>query len=161
MRVKELMSQPVRSCSVTDTADRAAYIMWEADCGTVPIVDDSGRLTGVVTDRDLCMAALFNGTPLSQISVADIMSADVCTCRPEDDLAEAEQLMSVRQVHRLPVIGDAGEPIGILSVSDVVQQVKPAPRFQKAGSATEECLRTLAAISEPRGKLQTLRAHAS
>jgi len=161
MRVKELMSQPVRSCSITDTADRAAYLMWEGDCGAVPIVDEDGRIAGVVTDRDICMASLFHGTPLTEIPVSDVMSVDVCTCRPEDELSDAEQLMSVRQVHRLPVIGDGGQPIGMLSVTDVVQQVKPAPRFQKAHSATEECLRTLAAISEPRSKLQTTRVHVS
>jgi CBS domain-containing protein len=155
MRVRELMTQPVRSCAATETADRAAYIMWEADCGAVPVVDDVGRLTGVVTDRDLCMAAMFHGTALNQISISDVMTGDVCACHPEDELADAEQLMSVRQVHRLPVVGDLGEPIGMLSVTDVVQQVKPAPRFQKAASATDECLRTLAAISEPRTKTDT------
>ena len=59
MRVKELMSQPVRSCAVTDSADRAAQIMWEGDCGAVPVLDDDRRLVGVVTNRDICMAAFF------------------------------------------------------------------------------------------------------
>ena len=161
MRVKELMSQPVHSCLVTDTADKAAYVMWEADCGAVPVIDEDGCLTGVVTDRDICMAALFHGAPLTQIPIADVMTGDVSTVRPDDDVSEAEQLMSVRQVHRLPVVGEGGEPVGMLSVTDVVQQVKPAPRFQKAHSATEECLRTLAAISEPRTKLQTTGVHVS
>ena len=83
------------------------------------------------------------------------MSKNVYACKPDDDVAEAEAVMSVRQVRRLPVIGDDGTPIGMLSVTDVVQQVKPASRFQKAGNAPDECLRTIAAISEPRSKLQT------
>jgi CBS-domain-containing membrane protein len=149
------MSQPVRSCSIADTADRAAQMMWDGDCGAVPVLDESGHLVGVITDRDICMAALFQGRPLTDIPIADVMSKIVYSCRPDDEVSEAEELMSVRQVRRLPVIGDDGTPVGMLSVSDVVQQVKPAPRFHKAASAPDECLRTLAAISEPRSKLQT------
>jgi CBS-domain-containing membrane protein len=155
MRVKELMSQPVRSCAVTDSADRAAQMMWEGDCGAVPVLDDDRKLVGVVTDRDICMAAFFHGTPLRDIAITDVMSKTVFACKPDDDVAEAEEVMSVRQVRRLPVVTDDGTPVGMLSVSDVVQQVKPASKFQKAASAPDECLRTLAAISEPRSKLQT------
>src|SRR5262245_27038129 len=158
MRVKELMSQPVRCCSITDTADQVALLMWEGDCGAVPILDDDRRLAGVVTDRDICMAALFHGTDLRGIAIGDVMSRDVCVCHPDDDIAEAEQLMSVRQVHRLPVVGDDGVPIGMFTLTDIVQQVKPPARMQKTGSAVDDCVRTLAAISEPRSRMQTTTA---
>jgi CBS domain-containing protein len=159
MRVKELMSQPVRLCSVTQSLDEAAHVMWEGDCGVVPIVDEDGRLVGVVTDRDICMAAHFHGTSLRDIPIVEVMTRDVYACGPDDDLTEAEQLMSMRQVHRLPVVGRDRAPVGLLSMTDVVQVVKPGSTLQKPGSATEECLRTLAAISEPRSKLQATRAN--
>jgi len=160
MRVKELMSQPVRSASITDSADRAAQIMWDGDCGVVPVVDRDRRVVGVVTDRDICMAALFHGAPLRDIALADIMSTDVSVVTPDDDVAEAEHLMSARQVKRLPVVATDGSPVGMLSVSDVVQQVTPSSRPQKTASEPDECLRTLAAITEPRARLQTTNQHA-
>src|ERR1044071_42779 len=94
MRVQELMSQPVVTCHLHDSANAAAKIMWEHDCGVVPVVDDSGRLIGVVTDRAICLAAYFQGAPLSSIRLDSMMSRELCTCRPEDDVTDAEQMMS-------------------------------------------------------------------
>ena len=96
----------------------------------------------------------FHGTPLCDIAIADVMSKTVYACKPDDDVAEAEQVMSVRQVRRLPVVTDDGTPVGMLSVSDVVQQVKPASKFQKAASAPDGVPPDAGRNLEPRSKLQ-------
>ena len=57
MHVSELMSHPVVMCPADATLDQAARLMWEFDCGTIPVQDTDGRLVGIVTDRDICMAA--------------------------------------------------------------------------------------------------------
>jgi len=148
MRVREIMSQQPHTCRVHDTAKRAAEIMWENDCGVVPVVDDDGRVCGIVTDRDLCMAAYFQGTALADIPVSAAMSREVISCSPDDPIAHAERLMSERQVHRLPVVDDRQSPVGVLSLSDVARRLGQTgtSRLQEG----REFLETVAAICQPR-----------
>ena len=108
MRVRELMTHPVHTCRLQDRANTAAQIMWEHDCGIVPVVDADGRVVGVVTDRDLCMAAHFQNQPLSDIPLAGVMAQEVCTCVADDDVVQAERVMAEKQIHRLPVVTDDG-----------------------------------------------------
>src|SRR5437667_119049 len=126
MRVKELMTHSPRACGVNDSANAAARIMWERDCGAVPVLGDDGHVVGIVTDRDICMAAYFQGLPLSSIQVANIMSADVCTCEAHDEVTRAEALMRQRQINRLPVVENGGMLVGMLSLCDVTQGIKRA-----------------------------------
>jgi CBS domain-containing protein len=150
MRVKDLMSQPLSTCNIHDSAACAAQIMWEHDCGIVPIVDDNGHLAGVVTDRDVCMAAYFQNRPLSEVPIEHFMSRDLSACHPEDALSHAEQLMSERQIHRVPVVDATGIPIGILSLSDLAREVVRNGNGRHEGDPGDALLHTVAAISRPR-----------
>jgi CBS domain-containing protein len=151
----------VQSVSAGDTLDRAAYLMWDHDCGAVPVLDGDERLIGVITDRDICMSALFQGAALRDIHVRDVMTSDVRSCRPEDDISEAEHLMRTHQVHRLPVTNEDGTIIGMLSVSDVVRRAKRGIRPTKQTGTEEQCLETLAAIRRPRPHAMTAERVAS
>jgi CBS domain-containing protein len=146
VRVKELMSQPVYTCHIDQSVQAAAQAMWEHDCGIVPVVDNESRLVGVITDRDICMAALFRNQPLSDIQISSVMASEVSTCRPEDPLIDAEHLMSQRQVHRLPVVNERGAPTGVLSLSDVARRVR---RSNGSKNGALDLAETIAAISEP------------
>jgi len=149
MRVRELMTQPVYSCSIHDRANAAAQIMWEHDCGVVPVVDANKRVVGVVTDRDLCMAVHFQNRPLTDIPIAGVMAQQVCTCLAEDDVIEAERLMAEKQIHRLPVVtDDDGSLIGILSLADVARQTRNTTSRQRDEAVTH-LANTVTAISEP------------
>lgn len=148
MRVEELMTQMPATCTRDSSCAEAARIMWDCDCGSVPVVDDRGRAIGIVTDRDICMAALFHGSPLATISIAEVMSGDLCTCHAEDDVREAERLMTQRQVRRLPVTDESGTLVGILSLGDVAQVVGRDGRASRPEGV--ELVTTIAAISEPR-----------
>jgi CBS domain-containing protein len=152
MRVKELMSEPAVSCQTGDSVDRAAMLMWDRDCGAIPVVGADGRVAGIITDRDICMAALFQGRPLREIAVADAMTTDVCTCQAGDDVARAEQMMSERQVRRLPVVTASGEPVGMLSLSDIAQAARQASEKHANGRREPdgEFVATIATISQPR-----------
>lgn len=152
MQVKELMTSSPSVCTLDDTTNEAARIMWERDCGAVPVVDRNGHVAGMITDRDICIAAYLQGEPLSQIRVAEVMSRELCVCRPEDEVAAAERVMRENQVRRLPVVTDGKLLVGILSVSDLAQGV---PRAATSGSRpqpaeSQELLHVLSAISEPR-----------
>ncbi len=149
MRVKDLMTSTPSVCRTDQSANEAAHIMWERDCGAVPVVDYEGRLCGIVTDRDICMAAYFNGLPLGQIAVSDIMSRDLCTCEENEELAAAEQRMRERQIRRLPVVDGDSTVTGMLSLCDVTKGHARANGRQKNAEA-QELLQTVAAISTPR-----------
>jgi CBS-domain-containing membrane protein len=94
--------------------------MWDHDCGCAPIVDANGKLAGIVTDRDICMAAYTQGAPLQEIPIERAMSPKVISCARTDDLDKAHRLMRTHEIHRIPVVDSRGRPIGILSLSDVV-----------------------------------------
>ncbi len=110
--------------------------MWEHDCGIVPVVDGDGRVVGVVTDRDLCMAAHFQNRPLSDIPLAGVMAQEVCTCVADDDVVQAERVMAEKQIHRLPVVTDDGSLIGILSLADVARQTRNTTGRQREEAVT-------------------------
>lgn len=119
MKIETLMTRPVRACAPTDTLDTAAHLMWEGDCGIVPVVDADGRPVGVLTDRDVCMSALFNGAPLGDLPVSRAMSRELVCLSTSDSIHDALDRMRERRVRRLPVVDAEGRLAGMLSLSDV------------------------------------------
>ena len=93
--------------------------MWEADCGSLPVIDAEGCPIAMITDRDICMAAHFQGAPLHVLRVRDAMSAAIYSCTPTDSVASAEDLMRTHQIRRLPVVNERSHVIGILSLNDI------------------------------------------
>lgn len=120
MKVADLMTRDVRACAIHDALNAAARIMWDHDCGCAPVVDAHGKLAGIVTDRDICMAAYTQGMPLEAIAVERVMSRKVVSCARGDDLDSAHRLMRTHEIHRIPVVDSRGRPVGILSLSDVI-----------------------------------------
>jgi CBS domain-containing protein len=150
MRIKELMSQPAVTCPETATLDQAARLMWEYDCGVVPVVNDEGRLAGVVTDRDICMAAYTQGKALSAIPVTTAMARQVVASHADDDVASAEALMRDNQIHRVPVLDGEARVEGVLSLNDLARAAAKA----KKSAVDRELVQTLGAICQPRVRPQ-------
>jgi CBS domain-containing protein len=150
MRVREVMTTSPRSCTPGSSANEAAQIMWEQDCGSVPVLDGDGRPIGIVTDRDICMAAYFRGTSLSAIPIGEVMSHDVCTCGPDADVNEAEERMREWRVRRLPVVNTRGVLVGMLSLGDLAQGVSRNGGLRQGQSDGRALLETVASVSEPR-----------
>jgi CBS-domain-containing membrane protein len=121
--------------------------MWEFDCGIVPVTGPDGRLVGVVTDRDICMAAYTQGVALTAIPVATAMAKQVVAARGEELVEQAEHLMGESQVRRLPVLDAENRPVGIVSMNDLARL---AARAHKR-VADHELIKTLAAVCQPRG----------
>src|SRR5258708_35115165 len=103
MKVAELMVGEVTACSPDDALNRAAQIMWENDCGCVPVVDRAARLIAMLTDRDICMAAYTRGGTLKDIRVSAAMLSELFACRPDDDLLLAQKVVRDHQGRKLPV----------------------------------------------------------
>jgi signal-transduction protein with cAMP-binding, CBS, and nucleotidyltransferase domain len=89
MQIKDIMSHPPVIAPPSSTADEVARLMWEFDCGMVPIIGDDGRLAGVITDRDICMAAYTQGRPLAQIGIASAMAKTPVACHDSDAIETA------------------------------------------------------------------------
>jgi CBS domain-containing protein len=149
MKVQDLMTTEVGACRAFDGADRGAQIMWERDCGSVPVLDQEGAVVAMLTDRDLCMAAMTQGRALSEIRVSSAMSKSLWSCRPDDDLSQAEAVMRARKVRRLPVVDAEGKLLGILSLSDLARASMEPKRSktQKKPVEPSEVGATLGAIS--------------
>lgn len=151
MHVEDIMTRQVTSCEPGDTLDRAATLMWDSDCGLLPVCakDGTDYLIGVITDRDVCMSALFQGKPLHEIQVSEAMASQVQICHRGDTLADAEVLMRKARLRRLPVVDEDGSLAGILTLADLARE---ASRERSAGTRniTEaEIGDTLAMICDP------------
>ena len=149
MNVSDLMTTPAKSCSTDDDLQRAAQIMWENDCGSVPVVDCDGSVVGMITDRDICMAAYTQGQPLRQIPVHRAMANHVHSVREVDPLEVVEALMRRVQVRRVPVLDENGRLKGILSMNDLARHGHRAVGRKTNGLSGDSVLQTLAAVCEP------------
>ena len=145
MKVRDLMRSPVHSCSSKDTADRALNLMWEHDVGSIVVIDSEAGLVGMITDRDIAMAAHLRNQRPAEMPVVSIVGARVYCCAPDDTIAQAEQTMAAHQIRRLPVVAD-GLVVGMLSTNDLVRAASGGWRQYKASSVVE----TLASIAAPR-----------
>jgi CBS domain-containing protein len=145
MKIKELMTRDPASCGPADSLNEAARLMWERDCGAIPVVDE-GRVVAIVTDRDVCMAAYTRGQRLSEIPVETVMSDSLVVCREDDSVNAVESVMREHQIRRLPVTDDRGGLRGVISLNDL------ALAAQHGGKSGDEqgVARTLAAICEHR-----------
>lgn len=150
MEIRDVMTAHPGACNLEQSANDAAKIMWERDCGAVPVTDDAGAVRGIVTDRDVCMAAYFQGRALSDIRLADIMTAQPATCTDDIDLAAAERLMRERQIRRLPIVDRRGALVGMLSLADVVRSAKTNGSHVTRPGEISDLVQTVTAVSEPR-----------
>jgi CBS domain-containing protein len=142
MNVEQCMTKSPRTCFEGDSLESAARIMWETDCGSVPVVDSASRLVGIITDRDACMAAYTQGAPLHAIRLSSAMAKQVFTCGPKDTIESVEQRMGTHRVRRLPVVDGQRRVVGILSLGDLARKSTKSSARASLGS-------TLASISEP------------
>lgn len=146
MEVAELMNVNVQACGPDDKLNHATRIMWEGDCGAVPIVDANMAVVGIITDRDALMAAYTKGQRLDEIPIHNAMTLEVVTVSPRDALSHAEGLMQRHQIRRLPVTTD-GQLVGMLSLGDIARYTRHSGPSDEL--STERVAQTLAEISAP------------
>ncbi len=127
MKVKNIMTMDPFCCARSDTVDSAAWLMKEKDVGSLPIVTDhqSRRLTGVVTDRDLCCTMLIDSKDPKTTLVGEVMTPDPVACGPEDDLDSCAQIMQEHQIRRVPVVDNHGCCIGVVAQADLALWANP------------------------------------
>ena len=119
MKVHDIMTRNPLTCTPDTTAAEAAHLMWEADCGILPVINDGG-IDGVVTDRDLYVALATRNEPASNLRVGAVTTKSIVTCAPDNDVHQALALMKQERVRRIPVV-EGGALVGIVSINDVVR----------------------------------------
>lgn len=139
---REVMKTNVQTVGEEDTLDRAAEKMALANVGFLPVCDEARRVIGTITDRDIVVRAVADGAIPTARRVAEVMSAGVITCRPDDDLEVAERLMAQNQISRMVITDERGTLCGVMSLSDLAQR-EPAARVSRT-------LRAVAAREAPR-----------
>ena len=119
--VREAMTSKLCSIDTDKTVAYAAKMMRDEDVGIAPIVEGD-RLVGVLTDRDTAVRVVAEGGDSEQTKVTDVMSRDLVTLDPDQDLDEALRLMARHQVRRLPVVEEDGRLVGVVAQADVAKE---------------------------------------
>jgi|SRR5688572_10515849 len=120
MKAREIMTSNPQCVTPGDAVQAAARIMRDADVGIVPVVDEGNerRLRGVITDRDIAVRCVAEGRD-GNCRVSDLMSNDLVTVRPDDDVREVMTRMKSEQVRRIPVVDDNNNLVGIIAQADL------------------------------------------
>ena len=134
--VREAMTSKLCSIETDKTVAYAAKVMRDEDVGIAPIVEGD-RLVGVLTDRDIAVRVVAEGGDSEQTKVTDVMSRDLVTLDPDQDLDEALRLMARHQVRRLPVVEEDGRLVGVVAQADVAQHAGD----QQTGEVVEQISR--------------------
>ncbi|HEX2879508.1 MAG TPA: CBS domain-containing protein [Polyangiaceae bacterium] len=150
MNVVKLMSIDPACHQAHETLADAARDMWDCDCGCIPVVDNEQRVIGMITDRDICMAALFKGRPIQEISIGDVMSRVAITCRSDDTIQEAERIMREARVRRLPVTDETDRLIGVISLNDIALEAESERSSRTPQVTLNDVALTLSAVCHQR-----------
>jgi CBS domain-containing protein len=147
MKIKDVMTREPATCSPSTNLAAAAKLMLDADCGILPVVNDDGKLAGIVTDRDMYIALATRDRLASQITVGEVARTEVFSCEPDDDVESALATMRKRRVRRLPVEGFGGTVVGIVSMNDLV--LEAGTRKPVRNEAVVETLQAICAHHLP------------
>jgi len=145
VRAYEVMTRSVIAVQPGDTVLRAAQLMTESNCGALPVVDNSSRLIGIVTDRDLIVRSISRGMDPRYVQVDECMTQGSFACHANNTLKDCMRQMSRHQIRRLPIINDHNQVIGILSQADLARYTGAYPDRGMRNAMAD----VLSAVSEP------------
>ena len=121
LKARDLM----RTCEATlrpeDSIERAARLMSQTEDGAMPVVDNAGRLIGIITSRDITMRLIALGASIPHTQVSDCMTAEVFACSADNSLESCVSAMWCHQVKRIPIVDDEHKILGIISQSDLAK----------------------------------------
>ncbi len=150
MKAEDWMIRDVQTCRPETSMNDAAQLLWERDCGALPVVETEGKVVGMITDRDMCMAAYLQGKSLKELRVGDSMTRTVFSCQAADPIEEVIRRMSDEQVRRVPVLDARGKLVGILALNDLVRRMVTLSDERQRARLVPRLMEAMASISETR-----------
>jgi CBS domain-containing protein len=129
--LKDIMTRNPITVRPDDSAQKAAGLMKDNHVGPIPVLDQESRLVGLVTDRDLAIKVVAEGKS-ADTKVGDVMSRDLFTCGPDDNIKEALRTMETHQVRRVPIVDDQGRLLGIVAQADLATKMEKPEKMAKA-----------------------------
>ena len=151
MIVRDLMAKPTTTCQPKTDLAAASALMWEHDCRILPVLAETGKLVGILTDRDICIALGTRNTRAWELTAGDVAGANPLTCESTDDIRLALQIMRDAKTRYLAVVDGDGVLDGMVSIEDIILSVQR--RDAKAGPAVtySDLAMTLKAICNRTG----------
>ncbi len=143
-------------CHPDSNLAEIAAMMWEHGCGVIPVVTGSGMVTGLITDRDICIALGTRNVRASEVRADDVSPPGYFACSPDDRLTDALGVMAAQEVHRMPVTDANGKLVGMLSIDDIILRAGE-DRSLKSG----EIIQTLKALRGRRSHEPVIRREAA
>ena len=148
MKVKEVMMGTPYYCRPETNLGVATELMWNANCGFLPVEASDGKVIGVVTDRDICIALGTRNRLAGDVLVSEVMSGKLCSCAPDDEIHVALQTMKDGRVRRLPVVAKDGSLVGVISMDDILLRTEPVSLGKEPELSSDEVVRTYRAITQ-------------
>ena len=136
MLCEEIMKDDVQCITPRDTVEDAARAMRDEELGFLPICDESGKVLGTITDRDITIRAVASRKP-ANTAVQDVMTHEVISCSPKDDIEQAQEAMARSHKSRIMCLDDGGRLVGVISLSDIAQHERPARAAQTLRQVAE------------------------
>ena len=158
MKVKEIMTGTPYTCRKETNLGEATELMWKGNCGFLPVLGDDGKICGVITDRDICIALGTKNKTAGEVTVGEVASRKVYWCTPDEEIHVALLTMRDGHVRRLPVIDADGRPVGVLSMDDILLHAEAGGFNKIVELSTDEVVRTFRAIHR-RDLPEPLRKH--
>jgi CBS domain-containing protein len=148
MKVKEIMMGTPYTCRRETNLGEAAELMWKGNCGFLPMTGADGKVCGVITDRDICIALATRNKLAGEVTADEVSEGRLYACSPEDEIHVALLTMREGKVRRLPVIDSDGKAVGVLSMDDVLLHAEPSGSGKIVELSTDEVVRSYRAISQ-------------
>ena len=130
MKVSDIMTKAPACCAPATNLGSAVEILWNGNCGILPVVDTHGRVVSVITDRDICIALGTGNRLPGEVTVGDVASWRAICCGADEDIRSAVATMAEAKVRRLPVVDADGKIEGLLSIDDVVDRADRKARVK-------------------------------
>ena len=156
MKIEDVMTRRVVAARADTDLAHVARLMWDNDCGSVPVVDAEDKVVGILTDRDAFIHASHQGRALRELRAGACMASEVLLCKPDDSAVEVARRMGTRKVRRAPVTDANGRLVGLVSIGDLLRAAATAStKDEKAlhtalvGAMTSICARSPREEVEP------------
>jgi CBS domain-containing protein len=150
MKVKDVMTGTPYYCQFDTNLGSATELMWVGNCGFLPVMGINGKIVGVVTDRDICIALGTRNHQPGDVTVGEVISNRLFACSPDDDVHIALQTMKEGGVRRLPAIGENGTLVGVISMDDLLLRAETAGIGKRPELSTDEVVKTYRSIDQRR-----------